>query len=357
MRALEEHELSPLERPSVDWLPREANQPTLRFKATVSVRPQIALIDYTTIKLDATIPKATDEEIHDAIERLRRETATLVPVERAAQLGDVVVIDYAGSIDGEAFAGGTATSQQVDLLEDRFIPGFAKGIAGLTIGQSSSVEAIFPEQYHETSLAGKTAVFQVKLLEVKEHELPPIDDEFAAKFINTNPSMDTMRKEIAKRIERAHEIRVKNEQADILIEKLLESHEVSLPELLVDRELEAAVRTRQLEVAREGKSWEDYLKEQEKTDEQFRSELTTEAQRRVKTMLIVEEIARKEKISATAAEIDAELTELSNQYGQPKERIREAIGDELHGLADGIVRSKALDLVLDRALGIVTIPE
>lgn len=351
-QALEEHGVHPLERPTVDWLPRESPAQPLRFKATVSVRPQIELGDYAAITLDVTVPDATDAEVNEALERLQRETATLIPVERAAMLGDAVVIDYRGTIDGEAFAGGTAQGQQVDLLEERFIPGFAKGIEGLTAGESRSIEAVFPEGYFEANLAGKTAVFEVTLHEVKEHELPALDDEFAAKFLPESPTLDAMKTELRKRIRRTNEMRIKNEQADPFLEKLLALHTIALPELLVTRELEAALRTRQLEAAQAGKAWPEYLAEQKTTEEVLRVELLPEAERRVKTMLVIEEIARKEQVTASPAEIDAEIGDLAAQYGQTKQRVREALGSELHGLADGIVRSKALDLLLDRALGI-----
>ena len=348
-QALDEHALFPLERPQFELLPRESSDP-IRFKAVVDVRPEITLVDLSTITIEEPAPKATDEELDRALEGLRREGATLVPVERPAQVGDTLVADYVGKIDGEPFAGGTAEQQHVDLIEERFIPGFVSGIAGMTVGEERDVEAVFPEDYAEPSLAGKTALFHVKIHEIKEPELPELDDNFAARYMPHEPTLEALKNELRRRVEETMRSQFKNEHADEYVDRLLAAHDFPLPSLLIDRELEGAIQQKQLEAAQSGKSWADFLKDEEKDEETLRAELRPEAEKRVKTLLLIEEVARLEKIQATNAEIEREIMDLANRYGQPPQRIREAIGDQLHGLVDGIIRSKTLDLMLERAI-------
>jgi len=348
-QALDEHALSPLERPQFELLPRESGQ-QIRFKALVDVRPEITLVDLAEIKIEAPAPKAADEDVDRALDGLRREGATLIPVERAAQVGDSLIADYAGTVDGVAFAGGTAEQQTVELIEDRFIPGFVSGIVGMNIGEERDVEAHFPEEYAEESLAGKTAIFHVKVHEIKEPELPELNDEFAARYLPQSPTVEALRAEMHRRIESTMRSQFKNEHADEYVERLLALHDFPLPPLLIERELEGAMQQKQLEAARADKSWEDYLKDEGKDEAQVRAELLPDAEKRVKTLLLIEEVARREKIQATNAEIQYEIQELARRYGQPPERIREAIGDQLHGLVDGVIRSKTLDLMLERAI-------
>ena len=187
-KAVREHELNPVDRPKMEMLPEEDGKPK-RVKATVEVRPEIALAPYRGIELE-----------REAVATTAKDRATLVPADRAAQLGDVVTLDYEGKIDGVPFEGGSATGQPTELEEGRFIPGFATGIAGMTAGETKDVEAHFPDDYSEATLAGKTAVFTVTLHEVKQYELPPIDDAFA-QAISENKTVDELRTDVRRRLD------------------------------------------------------------------------------------------------------------------------------------------------------------
>ena len=176
--ALEEHGIEPLNRPSVEVVPAEEGAPPV-FKAVVAIRPEFEPKDYTGVEI-ADIPEvADDSDVERALEQIRRDAAALVPVDRPAQSGDTVTIDYEGKVDGVAFEGGTAQGQETELLEDRFIPGFAGGIAGMKAGETKDVSAKFPDPYTKAELAGKDAVFTITVHEVKEPELPELDDELA----------------------------------------------------------------------------------------------------------------------------------------------------------------------------------
>jgi len=166
-KAVREHDLDQVDRPKMELLQQEEGKPT-RLKAVVEVRPEISLGEYKNIELSKAPVKVTDEDVTRSLDTLARERATLVPAEREAKLGDVVTIDFEGKIDGVPFEGGTANGQVTELREDRFIPGFAAGIAGMKVGETKDVEADFPEDYQQAELAGKKAVFTISLHEVKE---------------------------------------------------------------------------------------------------------------------------------------------------------------------------------------------
>jgi trigger factor len=346
-KAVREHDLDPVDRPKMELLPEDGGQPR-RIKAVVDVRPEIELGEYKGLPVESEPVTVSDEDVERALKTLARDRATLVPVEREARLGDVVTIDYEGKIDGVAFEGGSAQGQQTELSEDRFIPGFATGIAGMKAGETKDVEATFPEDYQQSDLAGKKAVFTIALHEVKELELPAIDDELA-KVTSQHQTLDELKADIRQRLQTAAENRIKRETGNGLVERLVAAHDFPLPEVLVDREVEAMISDGAGMAARMGMSFDDYLKAIGKSEDDLRAEYRQDAERRVKGTLILEAIAKAENITATPADIQSELQSLSRQYGQPVDRIRQALGNNLLSLMDGIVRNKTVEFLVEHA--------
>jgi trigger factor len=346
-RAVREHELSPVDRPKMELLPAEEGKPS-RLKATVAVRPAIDLRDYKGIEVERDASTIDDDDVERSIAALAKERATLVPVERPAQLGDVVTLDYEGKIDGVAFEGGTANGQMTELDENRFIPGFASGIAGMSAGETKDVEAVFPPDYPKEDLTGKTAIFTVTVHDVKALELPAIDDEFA-KAISENETLDALRTDVRKRLEVIAQSRERRAIGNAVMEKLVDAHEFPLPEVLVDREVDNMVNDLAAQVGQSGSTLDDYLQEQGKTVDELRESFRTDAAQRVKGTLVIEEVARAEGINATPADIAEELSALSRQYGQPVDRIRKALGNNVISLMEGIVRNKTLEFLVDNA--------
>ncbi|HTX04091.1 MAG TPA: trigger factor [Candidatus Acidoferrales bacterium] len=346
-RAVREHELSPVDRPKMELLPAEEGKPS-RLKATVAVRPAIDLQGYKGIEVEREAARIDDDDVERSISALAKERATLVPVERPAQLGDVVTLDYEGKIDGIAFEGGTAKGQMTELDEDRFIPGFASGIVGMSAGETKDLEAAFPSDYPKEELAGKTAVFTVTVHDVKALELPAIDDEFA-KTISENETVDALRDDVRKRLEAIAQSRARRAVGNAVMEKLVDAHDFPLPEVLVEREVDNMVNDLAAQVGQNGSTLDDYLQEQHKTVDELRETFRSDAAQRVKGTLVIEEIARAEGINATPADIAEELAALSRQYGQPVDRIRKALGNNVISLMEGIVRNKTLEFLVDNA--------
>ncbi len=346
-QAIDEHKLEPLARPQMELVPEEDGAP-LRFRAVVTVRPVIEVKDYTGIALTAQPETASDEEFDRALESMRKDAATLIPVDRPVQLGDTVTLDYEGKIDGIAFEGGTATGEQTEVEESRFVPGFAAGIVGMRAGETKDVTITFPADYGAAELAGKDAVFTMTVHEVKEPELPALDDTFAQR-VSKAETLDAFREELRARLDAGTVQRGRREMVEELFAALLATHDVPLPAIMVEREIDSLINDSKQYVARYGTSWEDYLTAVGKTETTFREQYVEEAQKRVKTTLIIEAIATAEKIEATPADVESELDAIARQYNQPREKVLELLGANVGAVVDGIIRAKTIDFLIEKA--------
>jgi len=337
-KAVREHDLDPVDRPKLEILEQNDGRPT-RLKATVEVRPPIELRPYKGVIVRAPSFPVTDEEVERSLQALAKERATLVPVTRPARLGDVATVDYAGTIEGVPFDGGQAEGQTIELTEGRFVPGFVLGIVGMTPGESRNIDVRFPDEYSAPELAGKAAVFAVRLYELKEFDLPPIDDELA-RAVSNHQSLDELRADVRRRLESVAAGRSRRVIANTVLEQLLAAHDFPLPPTMVESELDRLVEDAAAQ-APEGGTLPD--------EAVLRASLHPEAEARVKNTLLIEQIAKVENIVATPADIAAEVEILARRYGQPAGRIRKALGNNVLSLMDGIVRNKTLELLVDNA--------
>jgi trigger factor len=347
-KALQDNDLEPVDQPQMELLPEEEGQP-VRLRATVYVRPQFELQAYKGIALEGVSTAVSDEDVEKALEGLRKEAGTLLPVERPVELGDVPTIDYEGKIDGVPFDGGKAEGQATEILEDRFIPGFATGIAGMVAGETKDIEAHFPAEYGNTELAGKTAIFTITVHENKVAELAELDDEFAKRFGGPDATLGTLRDELRNRLEANARQQQRRALTGPLLEHLMSAHEFALPAVLVDREIESLFEEAKSYIERAGVAWSDYLQKQDKSEDALRAEYRAEAEKRVKSSLLLEAIAKAQSITATNADIEAEVQQLSRQYQQPREAILEMVRSNIGALVDGIVRTKTIEYLLDHA--------
>ncbi len=346
-KAVREHDLDPVDRPKVEVIEESDGRP-LRLKATVEVRPAIELGKYMGVSVARPPIEVTDEDVERSMAALAKERATLVPVARPAAMGDLATIDYAGTIEGVAFDGGSAQGQSVELSEGRFVPGFVAGIVGMNAGESRNVELRFPEDYPSATVAGKPAVFAISLHELKEYELPAIDDEFA-RAVSSNQTVAELRADLRYRLEAVAKGRRRRAIGNEVVEKLLASHDFALPPTMVEAELDRLMEDAAAGASERGASFEEHLKHSGKTGEELRASLRPEAESRVKTTLLIEQIAKAEKVAATPSDVSEELETLARRYGQPAARIRKALGNNLLSLMEGIVRNKTLELLIDSA--------
>ncbi|HUY42018.1 MAG TPA: trigger factor [Candidatus Dormibacteraeota bacterium] len=346
-RAMREHDLDPVDRPTIELLPEEEGKPT-RLKATVEVRPRIELGEYKGVAVEVPLVVVTEADVEAAVQAFARERATLVPVERPARLGDVVTIDYEGRIEGDVFEGGTAERQEAELVEERFIPGFAHGISGMSNGETKTFEVSFPADYAKTEYAGKAASFTVTLHEVKEIDVPALDDEFA-KSVSESQSLEDLRVEIRKRLEAVAEGRRRRAIGNAVMEHLLGRLEIPVPQGLVEREVESMIAETAQRARRAGIGFDEYLARIGATEETLRAKYREDAATQVKGTLVLEAVAKAEGIEASPAEVREEIEVLAQRYDQSPQRMREALASSMSSLKEGIVRSKTLDLLVDHA--------
>jgi trigger factor len=255
----------------------------------------------------------------------------------------VATLDYEGTIEGTPFEGGRGEGQVSELVEGRFIPGFVTGIVGMNPGEKKIVEARFPDDYAASELAGKAAQFAVTLQELKEYEYPALDDDFA-KAVSPDRTLDELKADLRRRLEAIATGRARRVVGNAVMNQVMNAHGFPLPATMVESELNHLIEDAGAPPG-----------DAEQTEAQLRDSYRAEAESRVKASLVIEAIAKAEKITATPADIAAELDVLSRRYGQPVERIRKALGSNLLSLIDGIVRTKTLEFLIDNA--VVTVNE
>ena len=349
-KALKEHNLDPVDRPHID-LERLDNGNALRIKATVSVRPDITLADYRGIALEKQPVTVTDEEVERSLQALRKRAAALEAVEgRGIQAGDVVTMDYVGTIDGEPFDGGTATNHTTEVTGEKFVPGFAEQLYGARPGDKKVVSVTFPSAYHAEPLAGKDASFDVTIHDVREPVLPDLDEAFV-KQVSDHETVDALRADIQKRLIAVGEAQAREGMQKQLIAALISKHDFPLPLVLVDREVESLLSDAKSYMQSIGRPWSEYLAAKGVDEKGLSLEYRTEAERRVKTALILEEIARAEGIDVTTADLESELDHLARSYGRSREAMIDVVrrNTGFGPLIDSVRKQKTIEFLLQQA--------
>ena len=306
--AVEESKLDIVGNPEFDIVSIDDNG--LVMSAKVFVKPDITVNNYVGLEVTKRVEKATDEEIDREIEMVReRNSRELEITDRAADNGDNVIIDYSGSVDGVLFDGGTAEKQPLLLGSGQFIPGFEEQIVGKNIGDEFDVNVTFPTEYHAEELAGKAAVFKVKLHSINKIELPELDDDFA-KDVSEFDTFDEYKADIKAKIEKRHETAAENKVEEDLMNKLIEALEDEIPETMYDVEVENCVRDYDNRLRMSGLDLGTYFKYTGMTLEQLREQMRPQAINQVKGRLILEKIAALESLVPSDEMIEEEYNRM-----------------------------------------------
>ena len=349
-RALKEHNLDPVDRPHID-LERIDDGKSLRIKAKVSIRPDITLADYRALTLDRQPVTVTEDEVERSLQALRKRAAELEPVvDRGIVAGDVVTMDYVGTIDGEPFEGGSATDHTTEVNGEKFVPGFAEQLYGGRPGDKRTLKVTFPPHYHAETLAGKDAIFDVTIHDVRQPVLPDVDDAFVKK-ISEHESVDALRADIRKRLEAVGDAQAREALQKQLIGALLERHDFPLPSVLVEREVDGLLADAKSYMQSIGRSWGEYLAAKGVDEQGLTAEYRTEAERRVKTALILEEIARAEGIDVTTKDLESELDHLARSYGRSRDAMIDVVrrNTGFGPLIDSVRKQKTIEFLLAQA--------
>ena len=311
----------PLTSPEVEIVQAEEGKPVI-FKATVAVRPEVALGDYRNFNFRPEIETIDDQKVERVIGELRDEYATLVPVEdRGARTGDYAVIAYTGTREGVPFEGGSTDRMPLIIGDERLIPGFEEHLLGLRVGERVEFDLAFPADYPDQDLAGQVAHFAVELKELREKVLPELDDEFA-RSLGRFEDLAALRAEIRARLERNALDRARHEFADRIIEYAVANATLELPDVLIDQEVEVMHDEFRASLARQGISEEAYLKVTGKTETDLHAEFRPRAEHRVKVLLVLSKIAEAEGVGVTDEELEAETTRARLRYGDDQQLLR-----------------------------------
>lgn len=348
--AVREHEITPVDRPEISILSCEQGAPVV-FTAEVAVKPEVTLGAYKGIEVEKQEYNVTDEMVEAEIRKEREKIASTVEVTgRAVADGDKVNLDYSGSVGGVKFDGGTAENQELTIGSGMFIPGFEEQMVGMNVGEEKDITVTFPEQYHSEELAGKEAVFHVKVNAIEETVLPEADDEFA-KDVSEFDTIAELRADKRKKLEEAAELRAKNQRENELIEKACENAAVEIPEVMIERQMDHILNDIRYRLSMQGISLEDYCKYTGTSIEDMRKEMREDAAKRVKSQLVLEAIGKAEAVEAAAEEIEEKLNEYAAQFGDKAESFKTGLTDEdkLY-FADQIVLDKTIALLMDNAV-------
>lgn len=318
------------------------------FKVSVTTYPEIEIGDYKGLKAEKVKAVVEDSEIDAQITSMADRNARMISVEdRAAKLGDTAIIDFEGFVDGVAFDGGKAEGHALELGSGQFIPGFEDQIVGHNIGEEFDVVVTFPEEYGAKELAGKEAVFKIKLHEIKVRELPEIDDEFA-KDVSEFDTLDELKADLkAKALERKQKA-AEEEVENALVQQIVDSIKGEIPEAMFENRLNQSVEEFAYRLQSQGLNLETYLKYTNSSIEDFKNSFRPQAESQVKFRLALEKIVELEKIEASEDEINEQLEKMAKDYSMEVEQIKAAVPTE--EIAKDLAVGKAIDFIKDNAV-------
>ena len=344
--AVKENDLKPVDRPEMTSVDQIGAGQDLKFTCEVFVRPDVELGQYKGLEVEVAKQTVSEDDVNARIEQDRQKGARTIDVEdRPVEDGDTVNLDYAGSVDGVAFAGGTAQGQTLKIGSHQFIPGFEEQMVGMQIGEEKDLNVTFPEQYHSEELAGKAAVFHVKVNSIQRTELPELDDDFAADVSDFNTFAeykDSIVKELTERAEKNNEVTIEN----ALVEKAVDNATIDVPHAMIHEQLDYMMREMEMRMAYQGLRMEDFLKYTGQTREQLEHSYHGEAEKRVRIELTLEAIRKAEGIEPTEEEVKKQIEEQAKRMGREVEDFEKTLTDEQRAyLSDSAAIQKVVDLM------------
>ncbi|MGX7106919.1 trigger factor [Hutsoniella sourekii] len=347
-KAVEEAGIEVVSQPAIDVESMEKGQNWV-IKAEVTTKPSVKLGDYKGLTATKEAVEVSDEEVQEVLESRRNSLAELVVKDEAAQEGDTVVIDYEGSVDGVPFEGGKADNHSLELGSGSFIPGFEDQLIGAEPGAEVDVKVTFPEEYHAEDLAGKDAVFAVKVHEVKAKELPELDDELAKDLDDEAESLDELTNKIRVQLEEQKESVAKDAFEDAILRQAVENAEVEggVPESMVHEEIHRQMDYFLNNLSRQGINPELYYQITGTSEADLHDQFAEEAELRTKTNLVLEQIVKDENIEVSDSEREEEIQNLANQYGMEVSQVQGFVTNDM--VDSDVKMKKAMSLIIDSA--------
>ena len=344
--AVDESGVDVVSQPSVDVTQLEKGKPFI-FTAEVAKRPEVTLGKYNGVTVTKIDTSVSDEEIDTEIETQRNANArTITVTDRAVAEGDTAVIDFEGFVDGVAFEGGKGENHPLEIGSHSFIDTFEDQLVGKNTGDEVEVNVTFPEQYQAEELAGKPAMFKVKINEIRAKELPELNDEFV-QDVSEFDTMAEYREDVKKKLQERKENAAKGTKEDEAIQKIIDKSKMEIPEAMIDMQAEGMIDEFAQRIAAQGMSFDQYLQFSGMTVDKLKEQVRPEALQRIQSSLVLEQIAKEENIEASDEDVDAEIEKMASMYGMKAEDLKNYMGDsEKESMKRDIAVKKAVEFVM-----------
>lgn len=352
-KALEENNIKPVDYPEIDIVEIGEGKDFI-YTAKVTTVPEVELGQYKEVEVKKPVYEVKDEEIEAELNTMQQKNARVETKEEGTvEKGDIAVIDFKGFVDDVAFEGGEGKDYELEIGSGSFIDTFEDQLIGLNKGDSKDVKVTFPEEYGREDLNGKEAIFKVTVKDIKIKELPALDDEFA-KEVSEFDTLDEVKSDIRKKMEEANELRAKREYEEAVIDAVCTNAKVDIPQVMVEKEVDTMLRDLEMRLKYQGLDLKTYYEYTNNTEEKVREYMRETAEKRVKTDLVIEEIAKIEKVEATDEELLARATDMAKQYGNNEaEKTAKLILDgQKNYLKMDVINEKVIKMLVDNSKAI-----
>lgn len=342
-------DLEIVSRPEIDVVQLEKGKPFI-FTAELAVKPEVTLGDYKGLDVPKTRVTVKKEEVEEELKRTQEQNAREITIEdRPVKDGDILTIDYSGSVDGEKFEGGTAQDQTLIIGSGAFIPGFEEQLIGKELNEETEINVTFPEEYHAADLAGKEAVFEVKIKAIKEKEFPELDDEFASE-VSEFETLDEYKADIKEKIRERKKEEAKTERENKLVDLAVENAQMDIPDAMVEEQVQQMTEEFAQRLSYQGLSMEQYLQFSGMDAQKFADDMKPQAVKRIETRLVLEAIVKAENIEVSEEEYKAEVEKMAAMYQMETEQLEKLIQDaQKEQMMDDIAVQKAVDFLVAEA--------
>ncbi|MBC7765049.1 MAG: trigger factor [Hyphomonadaceae bacterium] len=347
--AVQETGIEPIDRPEID-IDNIGVGEILIFTAKVTVKPEVVLGDYKGIEVEKVAYNVTDEQVNAEINKMLEKNSRMVTIEDRAILdGDIVNMDFEGFVDDVAFPGGKGDAFDLTIGSGQFIPGFEEQLVGKSIGEDIDVNVSFPTEYHAEELAGKPALFKVKINSIKAKELPAVDDEFA-KDVSEFDTLEALKADILQKQTEIAQKREKDELETSIMDKAVSNATVEIPDVMVETQIDQSIRDFEMRLKGQGLEFEQYMQYSGMDMDAMREQFKAQAQKQVKNTLIIEKIAKTENIEITEDDIEAEFAKIADMYKMEVDKVKEMMTGHLDSLKEDIAFRKAIEYVVSQAV-------
>ena len=346
-KAVEENNLYPVDRPEVDVKGEIKAGSDIVFTAKVTVKPEFELGEYKGVEVEGAHYAVTDDDVDAEIEKLRERNSRLVPVEdRPVQADDIANIDYEGFVDGVAFEGGKGEGFDLTIGSGQFIPGFEDQLVGRNAGEEFEINVKFPEEYHAEELKGKDAVFKVKINSIKFKELPELDDEFV-QDVSEFETLDEFKKDTREKLTAANEEREKNENEHSVVDAVCANTQIDIPEAMINSQIDTMIRDMDMQLRYQGITLEQYMQFTGQTMDAVREQYKPEAEKSVKTTLVLEKVADVENFEITDEDVENEYNRICEENGMKPEDVKKYIS--VDSITERLKAQKAIEFLVNNA--------